>query len=91
MKEVIKVIAEHLDVEQSKVTPEAHLVNDLGADAFDTVELVIQVEKATGVKISEDDGDKVQTVQDLINLVEKNNVDLQSKSSKGHRRRHSRR
>ena len=71
MKAVIRVIAEHLDVEQSKVTPNAHLVNDLGADPFDTIELCIQVEKATGVKISEDDGDKVQTVQDLINLVEK--------------------
>ena len=71
MQTVIKLISEHLDVEQSKVTPEAHLVNDLDADSFDTVELVIQVEKATGVKISEDDGDKVQTVQDLINLVEK--------------------
>ena len=71
MQTVIKVISEHLDVEQSKVTPEAHLVNDLGADSFDTVELVIQVEKATGVKISQEDGDKVQTVQDLINLVEK--------------------
>ena len=71
MQTVIKLISEHLDVEQSKVTPEAHLVNDLGADPFDTVELVIQVEKATGVKISQDDGDKVQTVQDLINLMEK--------------------
>ncbi len=71
MQTVIKLISEHLDVEQSKVTPEAHLVNDLGADTFDTVELVIQVEKATGVKISQEDGDKVQTVQDLINLVEK--------------------
>ena len=71
MQTVIKIISEHLDVEQSKVTPEAHLVNDLGADPFDTVELVIQVEKATGVKISEDDGDQVNTVQDLINLVEK--------------------
>ena len=71
MQTVIKVISEHLDVAESKVTPEAHLVNDLGADTFDTVELVIQVEKATGVKISQDDGDKVQTVQDLINLVEK--------------------
>ena len=71
MQTVIKVIAEHLDVEQSKVVPTAHLVDDLAADPFDTIELCIQVEKATGVKISEDDGDKVQTVQDLINLVEK--------------------
>ena len=71
MQTVIKVIAEHLDVAESKVIPTAHLVDDLGADPFDTIELCIQVEKATGVKISEDDGDKVQTVQDLINLVEK--------------------
>ena len=32
MQTVIKVISEHLDVAESKVTPEAHLVNDLGAD-----------------------------------------------------------
>ena len=71
MQTVLKVIAEHLDVAEGKVVPTAHLVNDLGADAFDTIELCIQVEKATGVKISEDDGDKVKTVQDLINLVDK--------------------
>lgn len=71
MQTVIKVIAQHLDVEESRVTPQAHLVDDLGADPFDTIELCIQVEKATGVKIAEEDGDQVQTVQDLINLVEK--------------------
>ena len=71
MQTVIKIIAEHLDVAESKVTPEAHLIDDLGADGFDKIELVIQVEQATGVQISEDDGDNVQTVQDLINLVEK--------------------
>ncbi len=71
MQTVIKIISEHLDVAESKVTPEAHLIDDLGADGFDKIELVIQVEQATGVKISEDDGDNVQTVQDLINLVEK--------------------
>jgi|TARA_B100001778_G_scaffold24284_1_gene17950 acyl carrier protein len=69
MQTVIKIISEHLDVAESKVTPEAHLVDDLGADGFDKIEIVIQVEQATGVKISEDDGDKVQTVQDLINLI----------------------
>ena len=71
MQTVIKIISEHLDVAESKVTPEAHLIDDLGADGFDKIELVIQVEQATGVKISEDDGDNVQTVQDIINLVEK--------------------
>jgi acyl carrier protein len=71
MQEVIRVIAEHLDVEESKVKPDSHLVDDLGADPFDTIELCIQVENKTGVKISEEDGDNVKTVQDIINLVEK--------------------
>ena len=43
MQSVIKVIAEHLDVAESKVTPEAHLVDDLGADAFDTIELCLSL------------------------------------------------
>ena len=71
MKTVIKIITEHLDVAESKVIPEAHLVDDLDADSFDIVELVIQTEKATGVKISQDDEYTIQTVQDLINVVEK--------------------
>ena len=43
MQTVIKVIAEHLDVAESKVTQEAHLVVYLGAYPFDKIELVIQV------------------------------------------------
>jgi|TARA_B100000902_G_scaffold11592_1_gene14106 acyl carrier protein len=71
MQEVIKCIAEHLGIDESKVTPESHLVDDLNADPFDTIELCIAVENATGVKISESDGDNVTKVQDLIDLVEK--------------------
>ena len=37
MQTVIKIISEHLDVAESKVTQEAHIVDDLGADPFDTI------------------------------------------------------
>tara|TARA_B100000925_G_C21715093_1_gene348416 strand:- start:298 stop:546 length:249 start_codon:yes stop_codon:yes gene_type:complete len=70
MQEVIKVIAEHLGVDEGKVKPESHLINDLDADEFDIVELAIAIQKATGKTISEEDEANVQTVGDFIKIVE---------------------
>jgi len=74
MSKVIKAIAEHLGVDESKVVPTAHLIDDLDADEFDIVEMTIAISKATGVTISEEDEANVQTVGDFIKLVEKENV-----------------
>ena len=70
MQEVIKVIAEHLGVDEDKVKPESHLMNDLDADEFDIIELAVAIQKATGKTISEEDEAKVQTVGDFIKIVE---------------------
>lgn len=70
MSKVIKAVADHLGVDQSKVVPEANLMDDLGADEFDIIELTVAIQKATGVKISEEDEANVQTVGDFIKLVE---------------------
>ena len=51
MEKVVKAIAEHLDVDASKVVPEASLIDDLGADDFDIVELTIAIQEATGTSI----------------------------------------
>jgi|TARA_A200000159_G_C7308231_1_gene333330 acyl carrier protein len=70
MSKVIKAVADHLGVDESKVVPEANLMDDLGADEFDIIELAVAIQKATGVKISEEDEANVQTVGDFIKLVE---------------------
>lgn len=70
MSKVIKAVADHLGVDESKVVPEANLMDDLGADEFDIIELTVAIQKATGVKISEEDEANVQTVGDFIKLVE---------------------
>lgn len=44
---VKKIVVEHLGVEESKVTPEASFIDDLGADSLDTVELVMAFEEAS--------------------------------------------
>lgn len=68
MEDIIKIVSEYLDVDNVK--PESHLVDDLGADDFDTIELIIKVEEKLGVKIPE--GSNIKTVQDLINVVKGN-------------------
>ena len=68
---VKKIVVEHLGVEESKVTPEASFIDDLGADSLDTVELVMAFEEAFGVEIPEDAAEKIGTVKDAIDYIEK--------------------
>ena len=70
MERVIKIVSDYLEVDDVK--PESHLVDDLGADEFDTLELIIKVEETLDVKISDEKGNNIKTVQDLINVVKGN-------------------
>src|SRR5580692_11124783 len=66
-----KIVVEHLGVEEAKVTPEASFIDDLGADSLDTVELVMAFEEAFSVEIPEDAAEKISTVKDAIDYIEK--------------------
>jgi acyl carrier protein len=68
---VKKIVVEHLGVEEGKVTPEASFIDDLGADSLDTVELVMAFEEAFSVAIPEDAAEKISTVKDAIDYIEK--------------------
>jgi len=71
MNEKIKqIVAENLGIEIKSVTPEAMLIDDLGADSLDVIELVLYVEEEFGVEIPDETGDNIKTVQDLIEAVE---------------------
>ncbi|WP_420831265.1 acyl carrier protein [Alkalimarinus sediminis] len=66
---IIKVICDQLDVEEDKVTAEAHFIDDLGADSLDTVELVMAFEEEFDVEIPDDMAEQIKTVNDVIALV----------------------
>ncbi|MEJ2477158.1 MAG: acyl carrier protein [Desulfobacterales bacterium] len=66
---VKKIIAEKLGVDMSEVVPEASFVDDLGADSLDLVELIMSMEEEFDTDISDEDAEKIQTVQDAINFV----------------------
>lgn len=66
------IIVDKLGVDESEVTNEASFANDLGADSLDTVELIMEFEKEFGIKIPDDQAEKIGTVQDAISFIENN-------------------
>ncbi len=68
-RRVIEIIVEQLGVGEDEVTPEASFIDDLGADSLDLVELIMAMEEEFGLEISDEDAEKIQTVQDVINYI----------------------
>ena len=66
-----KIVADHLGIEEEKVTEEASFIDDLGADSLDTVELVMAFEEKFGIEIPDDAAETIQTVGDAISFLEK--------------------
>jgi len=66
---VKEIIVERLGVDPSEITPQAHFVNDLGADSLDTVELVMAFEEEFGMEIPDEEAEKIQTVGQAIEYI----------------------
>ena len=65
------IIVDKLDVEESQFTPEASFTADLNADSLDTVELIMEFEKEFGISIPDEDTQKINCVNDVIEYIEK--------------------
>jgi acyl carrier protein len=68
-RRVIEIIVEQLGVSAEEVTLEASFIDDLGADSLDLVELIMAMEEEFGLEISDEDAEKIQTVQDVVNYI----------------------
>ena len=69
-QKVKKMVAEHLGVEEEKVSDESNFIDDLGADSLDTVELVMAFEEEFGSEISDSEAEKILTVGDAVKFIE---------------------
>ena len=67
-----KIVADHLGIEEEKVTDEASFIDDLGADSLDTVELVMAFEEEFDCEIPDDAAEKIQTVKNAIDFLKEN-------------------
>lgn len=71
-EKIKKIICEQLEVSEEDVVPDASFVDDLGADSLDQVELIMAMEEEFGISISDEEAEKIATVKDAIEYIEKN-------------------
>ncbi len=72
---VTKIVIEQLGVEAEQVTPNAHFVEDLGADSLDTVEMVMAFETEFDLEIPDDHTEKITCVKEAVEYIEKRKVE----------------
>lgn len=66
------IIVDKLGVDGSEVQESASFTNDLGADSLDTVELIMEFEKAFDITIPDDAAEKIATVKDAVDFISEN-------------------
>ena len=70
LEKVKEILVETLNIEGSEVVPSARLNEDLGIDSLSSIELALELESAFDVKIEDEELVKLQTVQDVIDIIE---------------------
>ena len=68
-QKVVDLIVDQLGVDADSVTPEAHFIDDLGADSLDTVELVMAFEEEFDMEVPDEDAEKLETVSDVTDYL----------------------
>jgi acyl carrier protein len=66
---VREIVAEQLERDVNEVTTTASLIDDLGADSLDVVELVMKMEEEFGIEIPDEEAEKIKTVNDVIQYI----------------------
>ena len=69
---VVEIVCNQLEISKEDVTPDSSLVEDLGADSLDTVELVMAFEEEFGLEISDDEAENITTIKSAVDWIEKN-------------------
>lgn len=72
LEKVKSILAEQFDYEEEKITPETTLIDDLGADSLDVVDLLMSIEDEFEIEVPDEEVENIKTVGDLVKYIEAN-------------------
>jgi len=70
LEQVTDIISKQLKAETGQITPETNIMEDLGADSLDIVELLMAIEENFGVTVPDEDVQGLKTVKDIVDYIE---------------------
>ena len=70
LEKIKSIVSEQLNISPDKITPESSIIDDLGADSLDVVELVMALEENFGVEIPNEEAEKISTIGDIVTYIE---------------------
>ena len=70
LEKIKSIVSEQLNISPDKITPESSIIDDLGADSLDVVELVMALEENFGVEIPDEEAEKISTIGDIVTYIE---------------------
>ena len=70
LEKVKAILSEQFDVEEDKITAETSIINDLGADSLDVVDLLMSIEDEFEVEVPDEEIENIKTVEDLVKYIE---------------------
>ncbi len=73
LDKVKKLIANQLNISEDKITEDSRLIEDLGADSLDTVEMLMTLEDEFGIAIPDEEAMKLSTVKSIVDLIDSKN------------------
>jgi len=70
---VKKLISSQLNIAESKITEDSRLIEDLGADSLDSIELLVAFEEEFGIRIPDEETANMKTIKDIVALIDSKN------------------
>ncbi|MBQ5565205.1 MAG: acyl carrier protein [Clostridia bacterium] len=70
LEKVKKILSEQFDVEEERISADTSIINDLGADSLDVVDLLMSIEDEFEVEVPDEEIENIKTVDDLVKYIE---------------------